>query len=96
MTMGDKEVTKTHRRKRSNPDESKRDRFVRLAESRTEAVRDKLRILGNLSNTRFYDFNPDDISKIFDAIEDDVRRARGKFNSAIRASGEFSLSKGSK
>lgn len=82
---------KKQRRKRRVPDESKRSRFVRLAEARTEAACEKIRILSNLSNPVQYDFTADDIAKIFQAIEDEVNRSRSKFESSLKTAGKFSL-----
>jgi ABC-type Fe3+-hydroxamate transport system substrate-binding protein len=59
--------------------ETPEERFKRLATSRTNAVLDKLRILGNLSNKQLYDCSEDDIDKIFSAINKQVREIRAKF-----------------
>lgn len=59
--------------------ESRKDKFKRLAEKRTNEVLEKLRILGNLSNRSSYDYNSEDIAKIMSAIEDQLRIVRSKF-----------------
>ena len=59
--------------------ETPEERFKRLANSRTNAVLDKLRIIGNLSNRQLYDYSEDDIDKIFSAINKQVREIRAKF-----------------
>lgn len=84
-------ATKQTRRRRRKSDETKRETFVRLAESRTEAAREKIRLVGNLAAPRHYEFTSADIDKIFDAIEDEVRRARTRFDLIFEAPGEFSL-----
>lgn len=56
-------------------------RFKRIAEQRTNAVLDKIRILGNLSNRQMYDYSDEDIEKIFTAINRQLRDIRAKFNS---------------
>jgi len=67
--------------KRRKPDnETARQRFVRFAEARTNAVIDKLRVLGNLSNKRNYDYSEEEIDKIFSAINRQVREVRAKFD----------------
>lgn len=60
--------------------ETKRDKFVRLAEARTNKIIDMLQLLGNCSNTSVYDYTQQDIDKIFSAIENEVREAKKKFN----------------
>lgn len=60
--------------------ESKRDKFVRLAEARTNKIIDMLQLLGNCSNTSAYDYTQQDIEKIFNAIEMEMKEAKKKFN----------------
>ena len=50
-------------------DETKREKFIRLAENRTKRVLDDLRILGNCSSSKYYDFTMEDVNDIFDEIE---------------------------
>ena len=54
--------------------------FVRIAESRTEKVLDMLDLIGNLSNTSFYEYESKDIDKIFNTIEASLKENRNKFN----------------
>ena len=46
-----------------NNNETTEERFKRVAEARTNAVLDKLRILGNLSNRQMYSYSEKDIKK---------------------------------
>ena len=64
-----------------NNNETAEERFKRVAEARTNAVLDKLRILGNLSNRQMYSYSEEDINKIFSAINKQLREVRVKFNS---------------
>ena len=59
--------------------ETKSDRFKRLAEYRTNEILSKLKILGNCANRQAYDYTEDDIRKIFDSIEKTTRAVRSKF-----------------
>ena len=59
--------------------ESKRERFVRLAEARTNKIIDMIQLLGNCSNTSTYEYTQQDIDQIFSAIETEVREAKKKF-----------------
>ena len=60
--------------------ETKRDKFVRIAEARTNKIIDMLQLLGNCSNANSYDYTQKDVDKIFNAIESEVREAKKKFS----------------
>ena len=63
----------------TNRSETKRERFVRLAEKRTNEVLDRLRILGGCSNKRMYEYSKKDVEGIFRAIDTEVKRVKGMF-----------------
>jgi hypothetical protein len=69
--------------------ESRRERFKRLATQRTNAVLDKLRLLGNLSNKANYDYSEEEISKIFSAIDSQLRNVKSLFSKGSKK--EFKL-----
>jgi len=69
--------------------ETKRDAFKRLAEKRTNAVLERIRILANCSNPYAYEYADEDIRLIFAAIEQELRIAKSKF--ANRRRREFKL-----
>ncbi|MCQ2551267.1 MAG: hypothetical protein MJ146_03675 [Clostridia bacterium] len=60
-------------------EESKRERFIRLAEARTNKIIDMIQLLGNCSNTSIYDYSSKDIDKIFGAIEAELKKSKQKF-----------------
>ncbi len=64
----------------SKGQETNREKFVRLAEARTNKIIDMLQLLGNCSNSSAYDYTQQDVDKIFVAIETEVREAKKKFN----------------
>lgn len=64
----------------SKSQETKREKFVRLAEARTNKIIDMLQLLGNCSNSSVYDYTQQDVDKIFAAIETAVREAKKKFS----------------
>ncbi len=66
---------------RLNNNETREQRFKRIAALRTNAVLDKLRILSNLSNRQMYSYSDEDISKIFSAINKQIKEVRSRFNS---------------
>ena len=59
--------------------ESKRDKFVRMAEARTIKTISMLRLLGNCSNKLAYEYTDRDVNKIFSAIEAAVSEAKKRF-----------------
>jgi len=59
--------------------ENRRQRFKRLAEKRTNAIIKKIRLLGNCSNRSSYDYNEQEINKIFSALEREVKAAKARF-----------------
>ena len=71
--------------------ETKNDRFVRIAEARTNKIIDMIRLLGNCSNKATYDYSKDDVRKIFTVIENELKVARAKFDSSKEDSAKFKL-----
>lgn len=61
------------------PVESKKERFKRLAEARTEKILDMIELLGNLSNGSFYEYTNEQVEKIFNAIELKTAESKAKF-----------------
>ena len=68
-------------RARINNNETPEERFKRVAEARTNAIIDKIRVLGNVSNRQIYSYSEEDINKIFSAINKQIKEIRAKFNS---------------
>lgn len=62
--------------------ETKRDAFRRLATQRTNAVLERLRILGNCANPALYEYTQEDVKKIFRTIEAEVRAVKAKFSNS--------------
>jgi len=57
----------------------KRERFRRLAVYRTNEVLKRLKVLGNCANRSAYDYNEEDINKIFSEIERRIKIIKAKF-----------------
>ncbi|MDY2904390.1 MAG: hypothetical protein SOU02_05545 [Caecibacter massiliensis] len=60
--------------------ENKRDKFIRLAEARTNKILNMIQLLGNCSNTQAYEYTSDDVDAIFSAIEKELKITRRKFS----------------
>ena len=59
--------------------ENKRERFTRLAVYRTNEVLKKLRVLANCANRSAYEYNEDEVNKIFTEIDRAIKAAKAKF-----------------
>ena len=60
-------------------EETKSQRFQRLATKRTQAALKKIRLLGNLTSSS-YDYTPEQAAKIVSALRAAVGAVEGKFN----------------
>lgn len=60
--------------------ESKRDKFIRLAETRTNKALEMIRLIGNLSNKTVYDYTDKDVDKIFKALETEIQLAKKQYD----------------
>ena len=69
--------------------ESKKEAFRRLATQRTNAVLNRLRVLGHCSNPQLYEYDTEDVRKIFRAIESELRSVKAKFINSSKS--EFKL-----
>ncbi len=59
--------------------ETKRDRFVRVAEARTNKILHQIRLIGNLSNRCVYEYTNEDMEKIFAALEEEIAAQKERF-----------------
>lgn len=66
---------------------TKHKNFKRIAEARTEKVLDMLDLIGNLSNTSFYEYEEKEIEAIFEAIEESVKENKAKFKNKNKKTG---------
>jgi len=59
--------------------ETRNERFKRIAAKRTNDIIEKMRILGNCSNKSSYEYADEEINKIFSEIEKQVKLIKAKF-----------------
>jgi len=64
--------------------ETKREKFVRLAEKRMDTVLKGINLLGNLSNSNNYDYTQEDLNKIIKALKTAVNDLEHTYNSSSR------------
>lgn len=60
--------------------ESKREKFVRIAEARTNKIINMVQLLGNCSNQSLYEYTNKDVDKIFKAIQTELDEAKKRFS----------------
>lgn len=58
----------------------KKENFIRIAESRTNKIIESIALLGNLSNTSYYEYTPEQIEAIFGAIQEELDNQRKRFS----------------
>ena len=59
--------------------ETKREKFVRIAEARTNKIIKMIQLLGNCSNQGLYEYTAKDVNKIFNAIQVELDEAKNRY-----------------
>ncbi|MBI3032045.1 hypothetical protein HYY69_01110 [Candidatus Woesearchaeota archaeon] len=65
--------------------ETKEEKFKRLAEARVNKLLEQFAILRNCSNTQVYSYSEPQINKIFKALEEELRITKAAFQSNKKA-----------
>lgn len=65
----------------------RRKRFENVAGKRVLAIIEKITILGNCSNKNNYDYNEQDIKKMFNAIKTELKNTEYRFLSELNSKG---------
>ncbi len=60
--------------------ESRREKFVRIAEARTNKIINMIQLLGNCSNLSQYEYTQKDVDKIFKAIQVELDESKKRFS----------------
>jgi hypothetical protein len=58
---------------------TKRENFIRLAESRVTRAIESLRIVGNLSNRSNYEYDEEDVKKIINTLQEEINSLKNQF-----------------
>lgn len=67
------------KKKADNTEENRDDRFKRVAAKRTNDIIHKIRLLGNCSNRSSYNYDEQQVNRIFSAIEQELKAAKARF-----------------
>ena len=72
--------------------ETKREKFVRIAEARTNKIINMIQLLGNCSNQSLYEYTQKDVNKIFNALQTEWDEAKKRYSKQDRQKGsKFTL-----
>lgn len=71
--------------------ESKHDKFLRIAEARTNKIIDMISLLSNCSNKATYEYDETDVKKIFSALEQELKSCKSKFQDSGQKDNKFTL-----
>jgi hypothetical protein len=71
--------------------DQKRQKFVKLAEGRTQAALSAIRKIGNLSNKRAYSYAENDIKKIMKVLRDAILDTERRFGTSTEQTDKFKL-----
>ena len=71
--------------------ESKHDKFIRIAEARTNKIIDMIRLLSNCSNKSTYEYDEIDVKKIFSTLEQELKSCKSKFQDSGEKDNKFRL-----
>ena len=71
---------------------AKREKFVKLAESRTVNAIKAIRIIGKLGNRNAYDYDDADVRKIVEALNDEIEALKNRMKTTKSSDGvDFKL-----
>ena len=69
--------------------ETKHERFKRLAKQRGDRILKDIHLLGNLSNSNNYQYFDEDVNKLFSIIESELRTEKARFKSSKKREIKF-------
>jgi hypothetical protein len=64
-------------------DETRNERFRRLAATRGDRLIREISLLGNLANQKNYEYSPTEVEELFGPIEEELREVRALFDPAV-------------
>jgi hypothetical protein len=71
--------------------ETKRDRFIRIVERRVNNLLNDFESLGKCSNKKNYEYNDDDVKKIFGEIEKKMKEIKLLYKNSEKRRNSFKL-----
>ena len=71
--------------------ETKKEKFIRLAEKRVNNALKQISLVGNLANKNFYDYDKNQVSKILRALKDEIAKIEKEFDNYNSSINKFKL-----
>lgn len=71
--------------------ETPNEKFKRIASARTQKIIDMIGLLGNCSNQYVYEYSQEEVDKIFDAIETELKLTKEKYKGNGKSKEKFTL-----
>ena len=68
-----------------------RDKFIELTEKRVTKTLDSIRLIGNLSDKRYYDYDEKDVNQIFRALSKEISTSKNRFLDALKKNKDFKI-----
>ena len=68
-----------------------RDKFIELTEKRVTKTLDSIRLIGNLSDKRYYDYDEKDVNQIFRALSNELSASKNRFSDALKKNKDFKI-----
>ena len=68
-----------------------RDKFIELTEKRVTKTLDSIRLIGNLSDKRYYDYDEKDVNQIFRALSKELSTSKNRFLDALKKNKDFKI-----
>jgi hypothetical protein len=65
---------------------NKHERFLKVAEARTQKILDDLEQLSHCARSVSYEYTEEEVKKIFTALDDGLKKAEGAFHGLSRFS----------
>lgn len=71
--------------------QNKQDNFKRVAENRTNKIISMISLLGNLTNSSFYEYTDEQVESMFNAIQEELDKQHKKFTDKQNSRKRFEL-----
>ncbi len=72
----------------------KRERFLKLTNKRVNSAINQIRLVGNISDKRYYIYSEAEAKKIIDVLKKEVKKTEERFSSSkLKGSEKFDIGK---
>ncbi|MEG0154923.1 MAG: hypothetical protein RR869_09520 [Lachnospiraceae bacterium] len=71
--------------------ESKSEKFIRLAQGRVTKARDAVSRISHLANTSAYEYTPEQVEQMFSVLEGEIEQVKAQFEKPVKDKKAFSF-----